>query len=126
MIGLSYEVSLYLSRCWLDTRTFYDLNAAMHQVEPINGHISTWGEGPLWDYNALEANGATLFTGTVTQGANDTTIPIGLSDPTLPSFNTLRPGPASTAVAGVGVNTIPAADYEKIARSIVVRGALNS
>ena len=52
MIGLSYEVSLYLSRCWLDTRTFYDLNAAMHQVEPINGYISTWGEGPLWDYNA--------------------------------------------------------------------------
>lgn len=25
----------------------------MHQVEPINGHISTWGEGPLWHNDSL-------------------------------------------------------------------------
>ncbi len=25
----------------------------MHQVEPINGYISTWGEGPLWHHDAL-------------------------------------------------------------------------
>lgn len=25
----------------------------MHQIEPINGYISTWGEGPLWHNDSL-------------------------------------------------------------------------
>ena len=25
----------------------------MHQIEPINGYISTWGEGPIWYNNSL-------------------------------------------------------------------------
>ena len=42
-----------MSRCWLDTSEIYDFNAAMHLVEPINGHISTWGEGPIWHNGTL-------------------------------------------------------------------------
>ena len=42
-----------MSRCWLDTGSFYELNADMHQVESINGHISKWGEGPIWHNDAL-------------------------------------------------------------------------
>ncbi len=44
---------MIFSLCWLDTGGFFDLNADMHSVEPIHGHISTWGEGALWHQGKL-------------------------------------------------------------------------